>query len=154
MDQKNTQPNIWIDADACPKAIKTILLRASERVGVTLIFVANQALFLPRSERIRSVVVDQGFDIADQYIVSHCEVNDLIVTADIPLAADAVKKGALALNPRGKLYNKENINEILSMRDAMAQLRDAGVARGGPSQFTNKHKQAFANALDRWIARK
>lgn len=153
MDQKNTLPSIWIDADACPKAIKAILLRASERVGVPLVFVANQALFLPRSNKVRSVVVDKGFDKADDYIVSHCESNDLIITADIPLAADAVKAGALALNPRGKLYSKANVREILSMRDAMAQLREAGLASGGPGPLTDKHKQAFANALDRWLTK-
>ncbi len=150
---ESSLPSIWVDADACPKAVKSILLRASERVGIQLIFVANQALFLPPSETVSSVVVSKGFDKADAYITEHCKAGDLVVTADIPLAADVVKRHALALNPRGRLYSDDNIREILSMRDAMASLRETGLVRGGPSPLAEKDRQAFANTLDRWLTK-
>ncbi len=144
---------IWIDADACPNVIKDILFKASERRQLPLILVANRFLATPPSFFIKAVQVAGGFDVADNYIVQHCSANDLVITADIPLAAEVVAKKAFALNPRGELYTKENIKEHLSMRDFMTELRDTGQTSGGPSAFNQRDKQAFANALDRFLAR-
>ncbi len=142
---------IWIDADACPNVIKDILFRAAERKQVNLILVANQFISAPPSLFIKSVQVSKGFDVADNYIVQQCQPNDLVITADIPLAAEVVAKQAYALNPRGELYTKENIKEHLAMRDFMTSLRDTGQVSGGPAAFGQKDKQAFANALDRFL---
>ncbi len=139
---------IWVDADACPKVIKEILYRAAQRVGVELTLVANQPLTTPRSKFIKSQQVPAGFDVADNWIVKVVQADDLVITADIPLAAEVVKKGALALNPRGQLYTEENIRERLTMRDVMDELRSFGVNTGGPSAISRGDRQAFANQLD------
>jgi uncharacterized protein YaiI (UPF0178 family) len=144
---------IWVDADACPKVIKEILFRAAERVGVPLILVANQPIPVPRSRFIRTVQVAAGFDVADNHIVQQAEAGDLVITADIPLAAQVVARGCLALNPRGDLYTEDNIRQRLNMRDFMDTLRSSGVDTGGPSSFSQADRQAFANHLDRLLAR-
>ncbi len=143
---------IWVDADACPKAIKNILFRVADRTKVSVAFVANQALRLPSSPFIQMIQVGHGADIADDEIANRCETGDLIITADIPLAARAVKKGDLALDPRGILYDKNNIGQILDMRNFMDSLRSSGVETGGPSGFGQKETMKFANALDKFIA--
>ena len=143
---------IWVDADACPKVIKDILFRAADRVGLPLILVANQPLQVPRSRNIRAVRVAAGFDVADNYIVQQAQAGDLVITADIPLAAEAIAKGCLALNPRGDLYSEENIRQRLNMRDFMDTLRSSGVNTGGPASFNHADRQAFANQLDRLLA--
>ncbi|MFQ5487235.1 MAG: YaiI/YqxD family protein [Gammaproteobacteria bacterium] len=143
---------IWVDADACPKVIKEILYRAVERVGIALILVANQPLQTPRSHHIRTVRVAAGFDVADNHIVQQAQAGDLVVTADIPLAAEAIAKGCLALNPRGELYDEGNIRQRLNMRDFMDSLRSSGVNTGGPASFSLADRQAFANQLDRLLA--
>ena len=142
---------IWVDADACPAAIKEILFRAAERTQVMLVLVANQPLKIPPSTYIRSVQVERGFDVADQRIVLEAGVGDLVVTADIPLAAEVVAKGATALNPRGELYTEANVRERLAMRDMMDELRASGVTTGGPAALGKRDRQAFANQLDRWL---
>jgi uncharacterized protein YaiI (UPF0178 family) len=144
---------IWVDADACPKVIKEIIYRAAQRAQIVAYFVANQLIRLPASPYLRAVQVESGFDIADNYIADHIQPKDLAITADIPLAANIVEKGALAINPRGELYSEKNIREILNMRDLMATLRDSGVETGGPSPFNHADRQAFANQLDRFLAR-
>jgi len=143
---------IWVDADACPAPIKEILFRAAERVGVELTLVANHPLRTPRSRYIRAVQVPGGFDVADRRIVEQVCPGDLVVTADIPLAAEVVGVGATALNPRGQLYTEANIRERLAMRDLMDTLRSAGEVTGGPSALSQKDRQAFANQLDRILA--
>ncbi|WP_207063311.1 YaiI/YqxD family protein [Motiliproteus sp. SC1-56] len=145
---------IWVDADACPRVIKEILYRAAERVKVPLLLVANQPLQTPPSAYIRSVRVAAGFDIADNHIVQQCQPEDLVITADIPLAAEVVAKGALALNPRGELYTESNIRQRLNMRDFMDSLRASGVDTGGPAAFSQADRQAFANQLDRLLAQR
>jgi len=144
---------IWVDADACPKVIKDILFRAAERAGVPVTLVANQFIQVPGSRYIRSVQVPAGFDVADNYIVQQAEAGDLVITADIPLAAEVVAKGCLALNPRGDLYSEENIRERLNMRDFMDTLRGSGVNTGGPPSLSHADRQAFANQLDRMLVR-
>ena len=144
---------IWVDADACPKVIKEILYRAAQRVGVELILVANQGLQVPRSPLIRSVQVPAGFDVADNYIAEQVGSGDLVVTADIPLAAEVIEKEALALNPRGELYTEANIRQRLTMRDFMEEMRSSGMVSGGPPPLGQKERQAFANALDRLLAK-
>ncbi len=143
---------IWVDADACPRAIKEILYRAAERVGMQLILVANQPLQVPGSRFIRTVQVSAGFDVADNYIVQAVDEGDLVITADIPLAAEVIANGARALNPRGELYTQDNIRERLNMRDFMDTLRGSGVDTGGPAAFSNAERMAFANRLDRLLA--
>jgi uncharacterized protein YaiI (UPF0178 family) len=149
-----TAMKIWVDADACPKVIKEILYRAAERVQLPLILVANQALAVPRSPFISSRSVAQGLDAADQAIVDWAEPGDIAVTADIPLAARLVDKDVLAINPRGELYSRENVRQQLSMRDFMDELRGSGVQTGGPAAFHARDRQAFANQLDRLLARR
>ncbi len=143
---------IWVDADACPKVIKEILFRAADRVGLPLILVANQPLQVPRSRHIRSIRVAAGFDVADNHIVQQVEEGDLVITADIPLAAEVIAKGCQALNPRGDLYTEENIRQRLNMRDFMDTLRSSGVDTGGPASFSQADRRAFANQLDRLLA--
>jgi len=143
---------IWVDADACPRVIKEILYRAAERVQVELILVANRPLHTPPSRFIRSTRVGAGFDVADRHIAEAVQPGDLVITADIPLAADVVEKDATALNPRGEVYTEENIRERLAMRDLMDQLRSTGMETGGPTEFSKKDRMAFANALDRILA--
>jgi uncharacterized protein YaiI (UPF0178 family) len=143
---------IWIDADACPNIIKDILFRAAERRQLPLVLVANKMIATPPLPFIKAVQVAKGFDVADNYIVQQCQANDLVITADIPLAAEVVAKQAYALNPRGELYTKENIKEHLAMRDFMTGLRDTGQVVGGGTALGQRDKQAFANALDRFLA--
>ncbi len=144
---------IWVDGDACPKVIKAILFKAAERVAVEVVVVANQWLALPTSPHIRMLCVEQGPDVADDAIADQCKAGDLVVTADIPLAARVVDKGAHALDPRGTMYDKNNIGQILGMRDFMDSLRGSGIETGGPSMFGQKERLKFANELDRFIAR-
>ena len=145
--------HIWVDADACPNLIKEILFRAAERVEVPLTLVANQYLRTPPSKLIRAIQVPAGFDVADNHIVQQVQEGDLVITADIPLAAEVVEKKALALNPRGELYTRENIQQRLTMRNFMDELRSSGVDTGGPSAMTAQIRQAFANQLDRILAK-
>jgi uncharacterized protein YaiI (UPF0178 family) len=144
---------IWVDADACPNVIKEILFRVAERARIMVTLVANQPVPVPRMQYVRAVQVAQGFDIADNEIVLRCEPGDLVITADIPLAAEAIAKGATALNPRGELYTKENVKARLNMRDFMDTMRSSGIHTGGPPALNQRDRQAFANALDRFIAR-
>lgn len=145
--------HIWVDADACPKVIKDILYRAARRTGTAMTLVANQALSVPSSPHIKTLQVSAGFDAADQQIVALVKSGDLVITADIPLAAAAIEQGATALNPRGTLYTQENIRERLSVRDFLDELRGAGVVTGGPAALSSSDRQAFANQLDRILAR-
>lgn len=144
---------IWVDADACPGVIKEILFRAADRTGVRLTLVANKAMRVPASPNIRFLQVPAGFDVADKRIVELLEPDDLVITADIPLAAEVIAKHAHALNPRGELYTKENVRERLSMRNFMDELRGSGVATGGPPALSQRERQAFANNLDAFLAR-
>ncbi|QID19621.1 YaiI/YqxD family protein [Nitrogeniibacter mangrovi] len=144
---------IWIDADACPVAIRNVVFRAAERVQVHTTLVANQLIRLPPSRWVRAVQVESGFDVADDYIAARVEAGDLVVTGDIPLAAQVVEAGAVALEARGTFYTRENIREALAMRDFMAELRDTGQVSGGPAALSKTDVQAFANGLDRFLAR-
>ncbi len=143
---------IWVDADACPKVVKDILFRVAERTKISVTFVANQWLHLPNYDSVSLIQVGQGADVADDEIAEKCEAGDLIITADIPLAARVVEKGAQALDPRGTMYDKNNIGQILSMRNFMDDLRSSGVETGGPSGFGQRERQKFANGLDKFIA--
>jgi uncharacterized protein YaiI (UPF0178 family) len=143
---------IWVDADACPNVIKEILFRAAERVQTSLILVANKTLRTPVSRYISSVLVGAGLDVADNAIVKGMESGDLVITADIPLASEVIGKGGHALNPRGEFYSKENIEERLTMRNFMDELRGSGVNTGGPATLNQKDRQAFANQLDLFLA--
>jgi uncharacterized protein YaiI (UPF0178 family) len=145
--------HIWVDADACPKAIKQVLFKAAERLAVPLTLVANQYIATPPSRVIKSVQVAQGFDVADDAIVERVADGDLVITADIPLAADVVAKGGTALNPRGTHYTSENIKDYLQRRNRAEEMRAAGVIGSGPAALDKKDVQAFANALDRILAR-
>lgn len=145
---------IWVDADACPKPVKDILFRLAERKEIMVTFVANQRLRLVESPFIQLIQVGYGVNIADDEIVNKCEDGDLIITADIPLAARIVAKGAQALDPRGKIYDKNNIRQLLDMRNFMDELRGSGVETGGPSSFGQKERFKFANELDRFIAQR
>lgn len=143
---------IWVDADACPKVIKEILCRAALRTTTKLIFVANQALYnIPVSEYINTIQVSSGFDVADNKIIDHIESGDLVITADIPLADKVIQKNALALNPRGHLYTKDNIKQVLAFRDLAMELRSTGLIRGGMPKLSKKEIQSFANSLDKFI---
>ena len=144
---------IWVDADACPKTIKEILFRLAERRQIEVILVANQWLRVPESAFIRFMQVPDGPDIADDEIAAQCAIGDIVITADIPLAARVVEKGVPALDPRGKLYNHENIKQALTMRNFMDQLRGSGVETGGPDTFNQHDRQMFANQLDRLLAK-
>jgi uncharacterized protein len=144
---------IWVDADACPGAIKEILYRAANRAEIFLTLVANQMLRVPPSPWIRAMQVPAGFDVADQRIVQLVDAGDLVVTADIPLAALVIAKAAWVIDPRGELLDSSNIQERLSMRNFMETLRNSGVETGGPASFSGADKQAFANQLDRLLAK-
>lgn len=144
---------IWVDADACPNAVKEILFRAAERRKIPLILVANQPIRVLSSPWIRAIQVGAGFDVADDAIAAQVQSGDLVVTADIPLAAAVIDKDALALNPRGDLYSRDNIREQLTLRNFMDGLRSSGVDTGGPPPFSHVDRQAFANQLDRLLAR-
>lgn len=149
----STRPQIWVDADACPAAIKEVLFRAAEREQVHVTLVANQWLRTPPSRFVRAIQVPGGFDVADNEIVERVAAGDLVVTQDIPLAAAVIAKGALAVHPRGELYTPDTIAQRLSMRNFMDELRGAGVDTGGPAAFHARDKQAFANQLDKWLVR-
>jgi len=142
---------IWVDADATPNAVKEILVRASWKREVDVVFVANRWMEKPKSSRATTVVVDAGADVADDHIAENCEAGDLVITADIPLAARVVDKKGEVLTPYGRVLEAENVREALSMRDFQEDLRGAGVTTGGPPPFGEAQKKAFANALDRWI---
>lgn len=144
---------IWVDADACPSVVKEILFRAGERTRTTVTLVANKPLRTPPSPLITSVHVPPGEDVADHYIVENLQQNDLVITSDIPLAAEVIENKCHALNPRGQLYTKENIADRLGMRDFMDNLRANGIETGGPPPLNKKDQQTFANALDRLLTR-
>jgi len=144
---------IYVDADACPTVIKDILYRVSQRTGIEVILVANQALAIPRIPTVRAVQVSAGFDVADKRIVELVAKDDLVITADIPMAAEVIEKGGKALNPRGELYTAANIKARLNMRDFMDSMRNSGVqVGGGPPPLTQRDRMIFANALDTYIA--
>jgi uncharacterized protein YaiI (UPF0178 family) len=144
--------HIWVDADACPNVIKEILFRAARRTGLPLTLVANKPVRVPPGRNIRSIQVAAGFDVADNWIVAQVQPRELVITADIPLAAAAVAQQAYALNPRGEFYTEANIRQRLNMRDFMDQLRSTGIDTGGPAAFHQRDRQAFANQLDRWLS--
>ncbi len=142
---------IWVDADACPVVIKEILFRAAQRTGIAVTLVANQRINVPKSHHIRFVQVGAGFDVADNEIVKRMQPGDLVITSDIPLAAEVIEKQGTALSPRGELYTENNIRARLNMRDFMESLRSSGVDTGGPPPLSQSDRQAFANHLDRFI---
>lgn len=142
---------IWVDADACPVVIKEILFRAAERTETEMTLVANQYIRVPPSRFIRAVQVTAGYDVADNEIVQRCTADDLVITADIPLAAEVIEKGASALNPRGERYTKANVRARLNMRDFMETMRSSGVHTGGPPPLGQQERKAFADQLDRWL---
>ena len=145
---------IWVDADACPVVIKEILYRAAERARIALTLVANKMLRVPPSPWIKALQVPGGFDVADQRIALEVQAGDLVITADIPLAAQVIAKGATVIDPRGELLTEANINERLTMRNFMDSLRSSGVETGGPVAFSNADRQAFANQIDRLLAKR
>ena len=142
---------IYIDADACPKVIKNILYKAANRLNIQVILVANRSLYVPQSRFIKTIRVDAEMDAADEKIVAMVAPGDLVITADIPLANNTIEKGGFAINPRGGLYTKENVRNHLSIRNALAELRESGIETGGPKAFSQKDQLAFANQLDRFI---
>ena len=145
---------IWVDADACPKVIREILFRAAKRVERPLILVANHVIPVPNSPWITARQVPQGFDVADNYIAQEAQAGDLVITSDIPLAAEVIEKGAGAISPRGEQYTANNIRQRLNMRDFMETMRSSAVEmRGGPAALGDRDQQAFANALDRYLAK-
>lgn len=145
------QARIWVDADACPVAIREMLIRAAQRTGIQITFVANQNIPLPPVKTIRSVQVSSGYDVADNWIVSQTGAGDLVVTQDIPLADEVISKGAIAIGPRGQLFTRENIKARLNMRDFMETMRSSGIHSGGPAPLNQQDKQNFANQLDKWL---
>jgi uncharacterized protein YaiI (UPF0178 family) len=146
--------SIWVDADACPRPVKDILFKAAERTGISLTLVANHAMAVPRLPNVRLLQVQGGFDVADQEIARRVGPGDLVVTSDIPLAADVIARGAQALNPRGEMYSADTIRALLTMRDFMDTMRASGVVTGGPPALSQADRQAFAGQLDRWLARR
>lgn len=144
---------IWIDADACPRPVKDLVYRASDRLNLPVVLVADRPLSPPRRKLISTVVVPRDMDSADRHIAQRVDPADLVITADLPLAAEVVERGATALNPRGELYTAENVRERLSMRDFMMSLREGGQDLGGPPPFSGKDKARFAAALDRFLSR-
>jgi uncharacterized protein YaiI (UPF0178 family) len=153
-DLAMTNASIWVDADACPKVIRDILYRAAERTGVTVTLVANQALLHPRIPSLRLMQVSAGFDVADNEIVKRVAAGDLVITADIPLAAEVIAKGGEALNPRGERYSPDTIRGVLIMRDFMDTMRSSANVGGGPPPLTQADRNAFASHLDKWLARR
>ena len=145
---------IWVDADACPRAVKDMLFRAAERVQIEVVLVANQALRHPKSKFVRSVVVNKGFDVADEYIAEALEPGDLVITADVPLAAAVVNAGGTCIDPHGNVIDANNAQARLTMRNFMEQQRESGQLMGGPPPFGERDKRAFAGALDRFLARR
>ena len=149
---KHKPKTIWVDADACPKAVKELIFKVSCRLNISVILVANSYQNIPQNTLIKLIIVDKGFDAADQYIINQVEIHDLVVTADIPLAAEVLKKKAKALNPRGELYTENNIGSILSMREFMKEFYDAGSIRGGPAAFGPKDIKQFADSLNKLVS--
>ncbi|MBS6435952.1 MAG: YaiI/YqxD family protein [Pantoea sp.] len=145
---------IWVDADACPNVIKEVLYRAADRTKTQVTFVANQSLRVPPSPWLKTLRVPAGFDVADNEIVKRVEPGDLVITADIPLAAEVLEKGGAALNPRGERYSPATIREKLTMRDFMDTMRASGVQTGGPAAMSPRDRQQFANALDSWLTQR
>lgn len=145
---------IWIDADACPRAVKEIVYRAAERCKLHTVLVANRPLATPKSIWVTSIVVSSGMDVADDWIVEQVSQDDLVITADIPLAARVVEREATGLDPRGELYTEDNVRERLSVRNFMHELREMGVQTGGASEFGARDKQRFASALDRLLTQR
>lgn len=143
--------HIWVDADACPKVIKEILYRAVKRLQIPMTMVANKALYIPKSPLIQMLTVAAGADVADSEIVARVEAGDLVITADIPLAADVIQKNGHALNPRGTFYSEANVKQSLTIRNFMDDLRGSGVMTGGPGAFSNSDRMAFGNQLDRFL---
>ncbi|MBA2664272.1 MAG: YaiI/YqxD family protein [Bradymonadaceae bacterium] len=143
---------IWVDADALPRAVKEILVKASIRRQIDVVLVANRWLEKPKARQVTTVLVTAGADVADDHIAEHCQPGDLVITADIPLAARAVEAGAEVVTPYGRVLDEQNVREALSIRDFQDDLRSTGVMTGGPAPFGNAERQAFANALDRWLA--
>ncbi|KHD10130.1 hypothetical protein PN36_23980 [Candidatus Thiomargarita nelsonii] len=144
---------IWVDADACPVSHKKILFRAAERTGVQVTLVANQLIRVPTSCYIKFIQVNSGFDVADNEIVKRVGVGDLVITSDIPLAAEVVEKGAYALDPRGELYSVENVKARLNMRDFMEMLRSSGIDTGGPSALSQSDRKSFASQLEKFLSK-
>jgi hypothetical protein len=144
---------IWVDADACPVVIKEILFRAAERTKVSLVLVANQALWTPSSSYISTLQVPRGFDVADDEIMKRLTAGDLVITSDIPLAAEVIEKGGHALSPRGEMHTSENIRARLNMRDFLDTMRASGIDTGGPAAFSQRDRQAFANSLDQLLTK-
>jgi uncharacterized protein YaiI (UPF0178 family) len=142
---------IWVDADACPKVIKEILYRVADKRKIKLVLVANATMWVPSSPYIETLLVGSGSDVADQEIVQRMAPGELVITADIPLAADVIAGGGHALNPRGEFYTEDNIRERLAVRNFMDELRGSGVETGGPAALTQKDRQAFANRLDQFL---
>jgi hypothetical protein len=148
-----TQNTIWVDADACPNSIKETLFKAANRVEMPLILVANHYIKVPPSKWIKSTQVESGFDVADDYIVAQLTKDDLVITSDIPLAAEIIEKGGLVITARGDIFDESNIKQKLNMRDFMDTMRSSGEHSAGQASMNAKDKQAFANALDRYLAR-
>ena len=146
--------SIWVDADGCPKVIKEILFRAAERTGVTVTLVANRPLATPRVPSVRVLQVTAGFDVADKEIASRVRAADLVITADVPLAAEIIAKGGDALNPRGERYSPDTIRGVLTMRDFMETMRASGHVGGGPPALTQADRNAFASQLDKWLVQR
>lgn len=142
---------IWVDADACPQVIKEILFRAANRTGVPLTLIANQPVRVPPSPVIRMIQVPRGFDVADNEIVNRLDAGDLVITSDIPLAAEVIAKGGWALSPRGELHTRENIGATLTMRDFLDTMRASGLDTGGPAALSPSDRKAFAGQLDKWL---
>ena len=153
-EKKVGAASIWVDADACPKVIKEILFRAAERTGVEVTLVANRPLSTPRIPNLRVLQVAAGFDVADKEIATRAQAGDLVITADIPLAAEIIAKGGNALSPRGERYSPDTIRGVLTMRDFMDTMRASGNVGGGPPALTQADRSAFANQLDKWLAQR
>jgi hypothetical protein len=150
---RRPKPNtIWIDADSCPKAVKEIIFKTSRRLNITVILVANSYQNIPNNDLIKLIVVDKGFDAADQHIIDQVLVHDIVITADIPLAAKVLERDAIAINPRGEVYSKNTIGSILSMRNVLKEFRDAGLIGGGPAAFGPRDIKEFADSLNRLLA--
>jgi uncharacterized protein YaiI (UPF0178 family) len=148
----NRPKTIWIDADACPRIIKDIVYKFGTRLKIPITLVANSYLATPQTELIKLIMVEKGDDIADQYIIDHVKKDDLVITADIPLAAKIVEKEAIGLNPRGEIYTEENIGEILSLRNFMKEMRDVGQITGGPANLSSKDSQNFSNSINKILS--
>jgi uncharacterized protein len=147
------KPNtIWIDADSCPKVIKDIIFKTSQRLNISIVLVANSYQFIPQSDLIKLIIVDKGFDAADEHIIDQVRIHDIVITADIPLVAEILKKKAIVLNPRGEIYNENNIGSILSVRNLMKELRDAGTITKGPAAFGPRDVKRFADSLNKLLS--